>query len=515
MFEKDRIGIDISSDRMAIVIGTKTRIKKASILATPKGSYVHDRIENVDLLAKVLKDYLVKEKIKVKEVMFNVKGQDIITRHTILPLLSEEPMREAIQWELKQYLNDRIDEYYYDYEVIQEIGEAKTKNADIIIAAVEQTKIDPYLELAEKLRLNLVSIDTYATVGARVLKNSRVHLGGAETVGLITLNSNSSSFHILNSGKLDIEKYQNIGILGPYEKEIDNVEDYKRYLQNIDLSKEEKHNEESINAEKIISTISSYFNSIIQFYSVGKVKKNLDKIFIIGTGSSIKGIKEVFARIFNTEIVKIEDVKMLKYSLKVPSNVNLDDYFYSYGLLLNNGGKELNLIPYYLRAKDIAGKKKMTYIASGVFTVVVLLGGIGYLKGKEYYLNSTKEKLNQKISSNQENVSKLNNLESDIAIYNAHIAKVKVLNEKKDKKTDDLIRDIQKLIPSEVTISSFNIASNSVSISGIGKSYDKVSEFWANLREDERFKDSHIATISKGEGGENFTLEIVIQGRES
>lgn len=514
MFEKDKISIDISSDRISIVVGTKTRIKKAAILETPKGSYVQDRIEDTELLSKVIKEYLVNEKIRTKDAAFTIKGQDIITRHTILPLLGEEPMREAVSWELRQYLNDRIDEYYYDYEILQEIGEGKAKNADVIIAAVEMNKIDAYVEIAERLNLDLVALDSYATIGARLIKNSKVFKDKEDIVGLVTLNSDTASFHIASSGKLEIEKYQGLGILGNNIDQIETIKDYNNYLNKIDLSKE-TDNEETSNADRIINTISSYFNSIIQFYSVGKVKKNLDRIYLTGSAAKVKGIKEEFSSIFNTEIADIDDFKILRYGVKVPKDINLNDYFYSYGLMLNNSDKELNLLPYNLKLRDIRGKKKAVYLAAGVFTLVVFLGGMGYLKGKEIYLNSSKEKLINKINSNQENVDKLNTLENDISIYNGHIEKVKVLNEQKDKKTDDLIRDIQKLVPGEVTVSSFSITGSNVSISGSSSNYDKIAEFWANVREDERFKDSHIASITKGEASSSFTLEILVQGGQN
>ncbi|WP_238907173.1 pilus assembly protein PilM [Clostridium sp. YIM B02506] len=514
MFEKDKISIDISRDRIAIVVGTKTKIKKATILETPKGSYLQDRIENTELLSKVIKDYLVKDKIRVKDVSFTVKGQDVITRHTILPLLGEEPMREAVSWELRQYLNDRVDEYYYDYEILQELGEGKAKNADVIIAAVEMNKIDAYVEIAERLNLELVALDTYATIGARMLRSSKVFKDKEDVIGLITLNSDTASFHIASSGKLEIEKYQNMGILGNNLDQIDSIEAYNEYLYKIDLT-EEDINEESTSVRRIINTISSYFNSIIQFYSVGKVKKNLDRIYLIGSGAKVKGVKEEFSKIFNTEIVEIDDFKTLRYNVKVPRSITLSDYFYSYGLMLNNSEKELNLLPYNLKLNDLRGKKKAVYVASIIFTLVVFLGGIGYLKGKEMYLNSSKDKLINKINSNQENVDKLNTLENDISLYNSHIEKVKVLNEQKDKKTDDLIRDIQKLIPGEVTVSSFSITGSNISISGASSNYDKISEFWANVREDARFKDSHIASITKGEASSSFTLEILVQGGQS
>lgn len=87
---------------------------------------------------------------------------------------------------------------------------------------------------------------------------------------------------------------------------------------------------------------------------------------------------------------------------------------------------------------------------------------------------------------------------------------------KKIKKTDDLILDIQRLIPGEVVINSFTINNGrSISMGGSSSSYEKISEFWANLREDDRFRDSHITDIANGENGSNFTLEILIQGGQS
>lgn len=514
MFNKDKVAIDISSDRISIVIGTNKKIRKAAILETPRGAYIDDRIENIDSLTNPIKEYLNQIKIKSKYICFNIKGQDLITRHNTLPLLKEEAMLEAIQWELREFLGDRIEEYYYNYEILKEIEENKAKNLEIIMAAAEKSKIDSYIELGENLGFTNVLLDTYATVGARVLKNSKVYNDKTDLIGLITLNSQSSSFHIVSYEKLEIEKFQSLGVLGNNNEEINSLQDYINYLNKIDLSEEERINEESANTEKVVNAISTYFNSIVQFYSVGKIKKSLDKIFIVGTGTFINGITETFKKSFNSDITKIEDIQILKSSVKVPRNFKFQEHFYSYGLLLNDLNEDLNLYPRSITKINANTKIKKVYIATTIFFVLLLLGIFGYFKGEEIYLNSVKQNLTDKISEKQESIDKLSVIEEDINIYNSHIERVKSLNKSKDKKTDDLIADIQELIPGEVTVNTFSISNDNITISGVGN-YDKITEFWANLREDERFKNSHIATITKGESGYSFTLEILVQGRES
>lgn len=330
---KERIAIELSNEKITILTGTQHNIADAVILKMPEGAFVNEKIEKLDVIAEIIGDYLRSTRCKFKSVYFVIKGQDLITRHMTTPYLNEKSTRDAVEWELNQYIGDRINEYYFDYEIVNLQGENKdnNKNADILIVACEKDKIDKYMQLAKELKLDVKGIDTYATCAARALRNMRIYSKGVKSIGLLNIDAKSSGMSIVEKGKLMIEKYQNIGILSSSDEHMAGRE-YDEYITLIDLYNEE--DEDTVRTEKVFSTIGTYFNSIIQFYSTGKVKKTLDKIYIVGAISRLHDVEIRLSQLFNTNVEVIPGFDLFNFTVKSRRSLELKDYFYVYSLLL-------------------------------------------------------------------------------------------------------------------------------------------------------------------------------------
>lgn len=335
MFEKENIAIDINSDKISILVGTKYKISNATILDTPEGAFINDRIVDVNKLGEVIRAYLKKSKIKSKDVSFVLRGEDLITRHIVMPMVKEEAMRDSVDFELRQFIGDKIDEYYFDYEVISYNKEENNGNADVFIVAAEKDKIDEYIELGKILNLNVKAIDIYANLLARVYRNLKPSfLRRIKSVGIISIDNDSSSITITEWGKLVLEKYQIFGMENGFDRKFKDELEYDNYINSIDLT-EVKEEEELI--DKYFKDLVTQFNSFIQYYTVGKVKKNLDRIFIVGAASRIRGIQQYFEVNLNARSGNVPTFLDMKSTVKVPKRIHLKDYIYCYGLLLRRG----------------------------------------------------------------------------------------------------------------------------------------------------------------------------------
>lgn len=505
MFGMDKIAIDITQNGILILVGRKTKIKYASTLETPIGSYEGDRIINVGLLAKTISQYLVKNNIRSSKVMFSIKGQDVLTRHITTPALNEKAMREAVLWELKEYLNERVDEYYYDYEVLSETRQNTGKTYNVVVSAVEKEKIDSYLKLAEILELDVVSLDIYATIGARIVKNLKTFKSKHNLVGLLAVNSSDSSFYILNGGNLAIEKYQNIGILG---QEHISVEQYNKYINSIDLTKKINQSESTVEADKRIRFISSNFNSLIQFYMKRQLEKQLDKIYLTGSCVDIKGMRGRFSELLNTKVEVINKLSGLKHSIRVSKNANLLYHFYSYGLFLKDNKKQLNMLPYEIKMKIRSGRRRIAYLTFGMLIGLILVGGVAYLEAKKMVLNSNLDTVIEKINSKSDMINQLNKVQELIDGYKEHIDKVDFLQGQEKDKMYDLVLELESIMPNEIKVDSFNIDNNKITMSASSDYYYKITEFWANLRESEKFKNSNVKAVDLQDSDNKYHLNL-------
>jgi len=182
-------------------------------------------------------------------------------------------MRDSVDFELRQFMGDRVDEYYFDYQIINQNKNDGTGKCDVLVVACSRDKIDAFMELGKTLRLNVKAIDLYANVVARVFGDLRKSTTkGIKTIGVIGIDSDDSNITILEWGKLILEKYKDSGILSTVDKEFTNLTEYNSILDTVDLIEPKQPGEES-DIELYFKEEANDYNSLIQYYTSGKVRK--------------------------------------------------------------------------------------------------------------------------------------------------------------------------------------------------------------------------------------------------
>lgn len=244
MFEKDLIAIDINKETISILVGTRYKISNGTIIETPRNSFDNGRILDVSLISGAIAPHI--KKAKTRDVAFDIRGEDIITRHLNIPFAKDEAMRDSVDFELRQFMGDRVDEYYFDYQIINQNKNDGTGKCDVLVVACSRDKIDAFMELGKTLRLNVKAIDLYANVVARVFGDLRKSTTkGIKTIGVIGIDSDDSNITILEWGKLILEKYKDSGILSTVDKEFTNLTEYNSILDTVDLIEPKQPGEES------------------------------------------------------------------------------------------------------------------------------------------------------------------------------------------------------------------------------------------------------------------------------
>lgn len=265
--------------------------------------------------------------------MFSIRGQDIIIRHLSVPNTDENLMRENVYFELKQFIGEKIEEYYSDFEILS-YDKENNNDVNVMVVGVKKGKIDKYLEMAEELNLQVKAIDIFANNIGRVFKTLKTSVNQSiKLSGVLSIEGHSNSMVITEFGKLVIEKYQGYGLYGANEEDIKNEHEYNKFLDNIDLNREiDEQNERKY--DRFFKSLVTQYKLLIQFYSTGKLKKNLDKIYLIGSANRIDGIYEYLENNFEVKVGEVPDFNDLKIVVKRPKDVHLKDYLYTYGLLL-------------------------------------------------------------------------------------------------------------------------------------------------------------------------------------
>lgn len=177
--------------------------------------------------------------------------------------------------------------------------------------------------------------------------------------------------------------------------------------------------------------------------------------------------------------------------------------------------RELNLVPQLNKNTTGTAKSSKTILLILLLVVVFVGGSFGYRIGKEYLLNKKAENLKNELALSNEKLKEKEELDQQIAATNQQITKAEQLKLLMDIDTDELIKELYKLVEIDgIKITSINYeggVSSNIEINGNTSNKTAIQKMWANLRENEKFADSHVNSWS-GEGEITFSLSIKTKG---
>lgn len=327
MLKKNRVSIEIGEKDIRILVGNKDEVAFYGSITTPEGAVEGDKLLNVEAVASAINTFINSNKIKEKRLSFVIESRDIVTRNMEAPIMEEEGIKKAVEWETAQYLPSAEDNYYIDFEITDKIVNENKKVYKIFIAAVPKTRIDSYVELSKALNMELVSIDISSNCIARVFKGI-YNKGNNESIGIIDINDSSSSMIILDKGKLFIERAVPFGMNNIY-KLINRQE-----LEDFNLLNLRQANDNDQKIQTMFENVFSSFDRIIQFYTSGKTQKKLDRIFIIGKGASLQSLEEYVENRFGTSAGIIKRRVDINLKVKINKQFDFSLYIKALGVLL-------------------------------------------------------------------------------------------------------------------------------------------------------------------------------------
>lgn len=511
---KDVIALDFDGNLIKLMIGNNKIVKYNDIIELSLNSNDSEDKTNNNEIVSILDSYLKRKGIKEKNVVISIHESDVVVRHLEVPIMDDKGIRGAITWEINQYLPQNGNNHCIDYEIIDRIEEKNKKVFKILVAALPKEKVDKYIDIIRRLRLNLINVNIAPNTIAKCFGNISKINKSIVRIGIIDIGFSSTSISILENGKLFIERDILFGISNFITEVSDNksierkaAEEYLfntfSFINNNDSDDtEEKFRHNFDNAL-------SSFSKVIQFYCTGKASKKLDQIYIIGSGCKINGLTDYAQDYFETPTDIIQSEKQINLSIKLLNKINLADYISTIGLLLRNNEAGLNLLPNSIKSSHNQNNNIIKYSAAGIVLAAILI--IGAVTPRIYLLSmkseesSLKAEIDRGKSVLSDNV-KLNSQVNDITQYTNKVDAIK--NEKIS--VVDRFDELKKYIPSDLTIQSASFNNNTFSLAVNTTNYNSINEFQANIETCNKYKSISVPGISfdKSSGKYSFTATI-------
>lgn len=339
LLDNNSLAVCFEDRKVLMAYGNRERVNYTVSVNATADIFIDDNIIDSKLVVPIISNFIKNNNIRTKNIMYVLRDEEVVVRNFELPQMPEASLQKSVEWEVGQYLPDEGKDYYVSYEIQEKINEKDRKSYKVMVAAAPKAKINRYVELTNTLGLKLRAIDFSSNCIARTFRDYFNANSTVKSIGIINIGINTSVITFLEEGKFAMQRQIPFGInnltrivlqympIGARETSIT----YKDVIKELDLNLSDELN---VRAQNIFSNAFGNIGKVIQFYTAGRMQKNLDEICFIGEGTEVKGLRELMENYFGVPIKKIDKVDDLKLKIKVSNGADLKTYINNIGLLM-------------------------------------------------------------------------------------------------------------------------------------------------------------------------------------
>ena len=526
------LSIEIDNRNIKILEGSKSgaslSVYKSIFLDVPSNSVDDGKIIDMDSVVEIIEKALVENNIKTKSAIFTINTNSIITRNIELPILkSKADTMSMIKNELDQLLSVDLNQYKLIYKKLEKVMVDEVEKGKYIVYGLPIGIYNHYIELSEKLKLEMVALDLSFNSLDKIAEN-KVAINGytlksSSATAFIDFGYNNITFSVLNNGKNDFSRISSNGIHDMVRNFSTvynlNKEDALREIEKLSLV---ENHEKIIDVTKINMAEDSIrlwideFNRYIRYYNSNNKDKQIEKIYIYGTFAIIEGLEKFLESNLNVDVELINNISGL---IIKDNKIDFDIKTY-FNVLLS----------LYINKKDVdfltdKNKKHKSKFSAGIVVMIVSAVVVLTLAYNLYSYIVQQTSLEKELAimdqfmENEENI-KLNteaeSLKNKVALlekYKKEVVKVQDAIKGEDAVTTIMFEEVGKSLPLGSKVNSMSIDKSTIQLQCSSNSKLEVAQFEKNLKNVEFIDYVYIpAVVETAEGGRTtYSYSVVCE----
>ncbi len=510
------LSIDITNESITIIELTasakkQTMIHNIIIFETPEDSYEDGAIKEPEKIAEAISQQLAARGINNKNAIFVLSSTKIVNREVMIPFVPEKKIRGIINSNSSEYFPVNIEDYVVSHSVLETVtDEENNKQLRVLAVAAPEHMVKSYYDLGQMAGLNVVALDY---IGNAMLQLIKTQTNQNTTTMVIQLGSESTVLNIVQGDNLLLQRTVPYGTNSVVNVVMDDkgvdATTAMTLLQNDRLITVDFDDNEVTGAFRyLINNI----GRVMDFYASKNPDKPIEDVFLTGDGALIRGIDGLFKVQLNVS-TRIMDTL---YNIKFDPSIDLKVYNPVY--LVTPIGAAFAPMGFTLAdAGTQSAAKKEGSIAP--FVALVAIAAVG-AAGMAFYSINKKNTVTEKKEQLEADIARVSDIEDIINQYNEAEAKYNdiesmyystyILNEN----ARQFITELEKKMPSEITISSFSTSDSGVTLPCTSTSYDAIADFIMQLKTIDCVDNAYVASISKAvdeAGQETFTFSVSVE----
>lgn len=165
------LGIDIGSDRIKFALYKGGQIKKTVIETIPENVVKGGQVVSIETMSEIIRTTCKKNGLKASLASVILSSERIFTRNVSMPFMNHEQLLYNLPFEFRDYLDDDLKNYVYDYAMISSIDEMEKARDKASEEEVDKDKSKDPFSMESDYVTGGLSMELTAVVAPRDLLN--------------------------------------------------------------------------------------------------------------------------------------------------------------------------------------------------------------------------------------------------------------------------------------------------------------------------------------------------------
>jgi len=494
------LSIELGKDK--ILLCELKRKKKELILYhtevidTPEGSVSDGLIMELDAVAAAIRMALKSHKIKTKKVIFTINSTRVLCKREEIPYLRPNQIKGEIEANLTEYFAVQPEEYEAGF-MLTSTARGKVENMSLIAYAMPKKFLERYYELGAMMGLHIVAVD-YAANSLYQLMKLQV---GRKSGVFCHIGSENTALCIMEEGRLLFQRVVSCG-----KMDIVNAIMEQRIIPETQAEEELKTGQfihATLDGDEITELfryLINHIERIMDYFLSANDKNGVDTIYLMGEGSQIPGVKELFANELGMTISRPEESKGIKTKSKEKiSKKSFHQYMPAVGASLQSLEFERPK-----KEEEEVEKKRSSGFGLGL-TVSIMVSAAMVLT--PYFQN---QRLHEELNSVNANIALIEDAQLLEEGYNNGVKKIQDMKGFYDKTQNPngtiskFVERLETIQPSGIQIDWFSFVEGKASIGGTMQAKEEIASFVAALKQEKNLSGVEIKEIS----GQSFQIQF-------
>lgn len=439
------------------------------------------------------------------DVIFSISSGKIATKEITVPIMKERQLVEMIEANASEYFPIYLDDYILAHNILEKGNPKKgDKQMRVLVFAAPKELIDDYFQIAERLKLNVKSID-YAGNSAYQMIRRQIP---AATSLVIQVQEETTTVNILKDNILKLQRTI------PYGKNLP-IEALAEKL-NIDedeaatLLETESYIHETFDGDPVTESIRPIINNVLRvvdYYNSRNSDDPVEKAYLVGESVSLLGLDFLFANEFDVSVNQL-----IRFNGVTLENENdlLHKIVTKYVGCLGAGIEPVNFMPKEtlekMRSANNFRLLRIGVLAAAVIAVIAVsvpLTKLVIAKAEQSH-----------IQSSIDNIKDIDQVVDDYYTALDRFTDAESFKNLTDGNNDSLLYFISNLeakMPSDISINSITFTNGQVSLTGTTSIKPTVAKFIQALTQTYGVEDVFVSALSESKDADgvittNFSL---------